>query len=116
MKVTIEHVEAKVGMFKKAPAIRLTVLFSDVEKAIIKKHGLAERWFYEAPKHSLFSEDMQGPTYVRTILPGKPCTIHYVDLATARNEEQKIYAGLKNIKEAINDFSAPVEQTKTFEL
>lgn len=116
MKVTIEHVEAKVGIFKKAPAIRLTVLFSDVEKAIIKKHGLDDRWFYEAPKHSLFSESMQAPTYVRTILSGKPCTIHYADLAIARNEEEKLYTGLKGVKQVIEELSAPVEHTKTFEL
>ena len=46
MRVTIEHTTKKVGIFKSAPVIALTVEFSELEQAIIKKSGLAKYSYY----------------------------------------------------------------------
>jgi hypothetical protein len=116
MKVKLDHSTAKVGIFKSAPVIQLTVEFSDAEQEIIKRSGLAPKIFYEAPLHNHFNERMQGPTPVSQLVNGKQLTFHFQDEATARVEETNIKTSLKTLKDAIESMSAPVQKSQNFEL
>jgi hypothetical protein len=116
MKITLEHATAKTGIFKSAPVIRLTVVFSDTEHEIIKHSGLGPKIFYEAPLHNHFPERMQAPTPVKYLTEGKCLTFHFQDEATARVEEGNIKESLKTLKQAIEANSTPVEKSQSFEL
>lgn len=117
MQITIEHMTAKAGMFKTAPAIQLSVQFSNVERAIIDSAGLANYDFFDGPPNPHLSEDMQGPTKVRMLWEKKgPLLFYYFDLAAARNDEPRLKEALKKLKGAIDGNAAPLESKQTFEL
>jgi hypothetical protein len=115
MHVTIEHTTKKVGIFKSAPAIRLTVTFSDVEKAAIQQSGLSEYIVHKPPIHSWYADRMQGPVRVQSLLRG-PTTWEYNDLAAARADEVNLREALKNFKNAVDQNAEPVKALDTFEL
>jgi hypothetical protein len=142
MRVTIEHTTEKISLFgKTAPAIRLQVGFTDTEKAVINKSGLTNYLFYAAPTHHGTNEvhdryegkfqtfrnnsflelamkgtkKTQGAGRVIDIL-AEPVTFYYVDLATARVEEEKIRTGLKTLKRVIDENTPALKTSDTFEL
>ena len=115
MKVTLEHIEKKVGMFKKAPAIQLAVEFSETEKAAIKQGGLADKVFYDPPRHSHYNERMQGGVEVGYLLKG-PYPIEFQDITAARAGEHDIREALKNLKAVIEQSTTPLKASDTFEL
>jgi hypothetical protein len=115
MRVTIGHTTKKVGMFKSAPAISLTVEFTDVEKAAIKQSGLTDYIVHQPPIHSWYEERMQGPVKVAYLLKGE-YTWPYNDLAAARADEVNLREALKNFKNAIDQNAEPVKALDTFEL
>lgn len=118
MKVTLNHTEAKVGMlgFKKAPAIQLTVEFSELEQAVIKKNQLTEYTWYEPPLHNHFPERMQGPARIGSLGGGKTSTFHFNDVAQARLEEANLKEALKQLKTHLDKFAEPAVKSSTFEL
>lgn len=116
MRVTIEHTTKKVGIFKSAPVIALTVEFSELEQAIIKKSGLAKYSYYTTPINSFESEDIRGPSLVQYLLAGKTNYLYFEDSATARIEEANVRAGLKSLKAAIEENAEPIQAKDTFEL
>ncbi len=116
MRVTIEHTTKKVSVFKSAPAIALTVEFSELERAVINKSGLAKYAYYTAPIHSHVTERLQGPSLVDYLLNGKTNYLYFEDAATARAEEAKVRDGLKSLKAAIEANAEPIKANDTFEL
>lgn len=117
MQVTIEHVQAKTGWLKTAPAIHLSVQFTNEERAIIDSAGLANYDFFDGPPNPHFPQDWQGPTKVRMLWEKKgPLLFYYSDLAAARNDEPRLKEALKKLKGAIAANAAPLESKQTFEL
>ena len=116
MKVTIEHTTTKVTMFSSAPAIALTVQFSEEELAVIKESGLRDYVFHDAPLHPKAKADMHMPTPVHFLMDGKAIYYPYTDLAAARVDEIKIKESLKTLKGAIQANATPLKQKDTFEL
>ena len=116
MQVTMEHTTKKISMFKSAPAIRLDVQFTEVEKTAIERSGLARFEFYTPPIHSHYEAEYQRPWRIAHLLNPKATHIVFQDQATARIEDPKIRQGLKNVKAAIEENSAPVPIKDTFEL
>lgn len=115
MKVTMEHSTQKVGMFKSAPTIDLTVEFSEVEKAAIKQSGLANYVYYSPPKHTHFNERMQGDCEVSHLLKYGKCSITFQDVAAARANEPAIKEALRTLKGAIDQNTGPTK-SESFEL
>jgi hypothetical protein len=116
MRVTIEHTTTKVGIFKSAPALSLQVELTDVERAAIKRGGLAEYILFEHKFYSGIPERMQGPLYVRSVLDGRPVSWPYDNLAAARDDEPKLREALKIFKQYIDRNSEPLKTKDTFEL
>lgn len=116
MKVTIEHTTTKVTMLSSAPAIALTVQFSEEELAVIKQSGLSNYVFHDAPLHPKQAADMHMATPVKFLMMGKTIYYPYTDLAAARVDEIKIKESLKTLKGAIEANAAPLKQKDTFEL
>jgi hypothetical protein len=116
MRVTIEHTTKKVGIFKSAPVLSLTVQFTDVEKAVIKRAGLQEYVYFTPKLYSGMPERMQGPARVRSLIEGKTNWFHYDDLAAARADEVTLRESLKNLKSSIDQNAEPVKALDTFEL
>jgi hypothetical protein len=115
MRVTIQHTTKKVGLFKSAPIISLTVAFTDVEKAAIKQSGLTDYIVHKPPIHSWYEERMQGPVSVKSLLRGET-HLTYNDLAAARADEVNLREALKNFKNAVDQNAEPVKALDTFEL
>jgi hypothetical protein len=116
MRVTIEHTTKKVGMFKSAPALSLTVELTDVEKASIQRGGLAEYILFEKQLYSGIPERMQRAVLVSDVLPGTPYVWPYDNLAAARADEVKLREALKIFKDAIEQNATPLKNKDTFEL
>lgn len=116
MRVTIEHTSKKVGIFKSAPVLALTVQFSDVEAAVIQRAGLQEYAYFTPKLYSGMPERMQGPARVKNLIEGKTNWFYYDDLAAARVDEATLRDSLKSLKNAIDQNAEPVKALDTFEL
>ena len=124
MRVTLTYGETKVGgmifRLNTAVVIKLVVEFSELERAVIKKHKLEDYVWYNPPLcEAINNPRIQGPSLVSYLLrstPEKPSHLHFDDLARARIEEVKIRDSLKQLKDTIDSLATPIEQSSTFEL
>ena len=113
MRVTIEHTTKKVGIFKSAPVLALTVEFTDVEKAVIKRAGLQDYIYFRAKIYSGMPERMQGGSRVENLIAGKPNWFYYDDLAAARIDEVALREALKDLKAAMRGIDVLVHLAAT---
>ena len=118
MKVTINHVDKNVGtIFKKnAPAIDVTVEFTDTEKALLTRSGIDNQIFYTAPVHRHYTERMQHINYTAAEVQKEGLYVVFDDDITRRGEDVKIREALKHLKDVIDVAGTPIKTSDSFEL
>lgn len=121
MKATIDRAVEKRGIFRKQyHALYLTLEFSHEEKAIIKQAELENAVFYTRklpPDTTSVAERIKANITVKTFLKGTRVEMGAFGTATeAAVAEDDIERACKQLKQALDNSTAPTTGTKSFDL
>jgi hypothetical protein len=121
MRVKIERTEVEKGLLNKSReyGLKLTILFSETQKAVIKQGNLGEYVIFDdIPQHPEMA-DIKTVWKIRDFVPGKPRPIvSGADLAATQVVEGKVKDKLQELKQFLENTTVLQDRpsTEEFEL